>query len=1575
MKPQVLYLIVYLIGLGNCIHIASAQQLTQLPTAPDSFIVSLTQKLEKSPDVEKKLANSFLLLWQDGSIAESDKPIFIEHINSMVGKKYGLDAEIALYVSTWIDVIQSGKRASGALPVKKGETLNKSVVESGNFLEVSDKCINSLNRIQLRAFWKSVSEYLGKGYLRQVQRFSWLATQSSPKLEMRSLMKEGVQILSPVMVFNDTDLLLTSDTDSCIIYKTQGFVDLLTRTFHGQGGLYDWSQVNLDPQDVYCNFFNYQLNLDRAQIQADSVEFYYESLFDKPLLGKFEDRNLSSRDTSSRFPLFESYSGSIVIDDLIANAVYTGGFSMMGNQKVGSSYDAWIARKSGDPEQVNDEFGGNLSGDWIRQHIRSKLVISRNNNRVMTLEGESFLLDKKYARGRNISATIFMTDVDSIYHPGLDFSFAVDEHLIVFKKPRKGTYSHIPFLSSYHDFFMYFEALIWDIETDVIRMTAMLDKENKTAAIESYDYFTEKRFSQFKNILEFNPLGAIYKYVSTNKESRVFPDKVLGSYAARFNSQDMQEVFLHNLPFLEGSGFIKYDKVTFEIFPQPKLFNWVKAARGKKDFDALQIVSRADTGDFATIDLTKQELSMQGVPYFAFSDSQYVRVLPLDNKVLATKNRELKFGGTIAAGKLNFYSNKVQDFRFDYENFRIDCNTIDSMRFVLVRNAPDGYSYSPLEKALSNTVFENVNGALYIDAPDNKSGKERLKYYPVFDSYKNSSVYWNDSHIQGGVYAKEKLYFSVFPFVLDSLETFDEKALLFAGDFFSSNVFPTLNDTLTLMPDFTLGFSKFTPTEGYNIYNYKGKFYNKIILDGSGLHGKGRLEHDGIIVGSDSVIFHPDSVMAIVDSFNLEQGFRKGKYFPQLDGTKARYTWYPEQGRVVFQTPQEEKDENGKPTGPPITVFDGEAKFYGKMEISKEGLIGNGRLLVGEVEIDGTNIMLREKDFEATNATFAIIDTVNPNVKYFSAGSVSVKYDVLGHKATFKPLPSVQDPAAFPTHNYLTTLNKGDYKRETREIILEAVSPKPEENYFITSHDAGDSLNFSAEQALFNIDQQTIQISGVPYVRIADAVITPETYALTVEKAGAIKQIDKATIEVGKQQSKNHRIYDAHVQIISGKSYKGSGKYDYIDVEVTEKGKKEQFIDFNEISVLNRKTSYATGKISESREFYITDRILFRGDAVLEGSQKFLRFEGEVKIEADNPVFQEEWFTFKRSFVNPDSVFIPIPENITNNAGEKLTVGLYFMPLTQNYYSTFLQPQENSDDKPILTTSGGLTVDRKTKEFRIGPESKFKNRTYKGTTVSYDDRNNIITSKGYLNFPFNFLNKTMTVKMVGAWKEDIEKDFISTNLMMGINMEVIPADQLRKIYDNFLFLTTNSKDLDYQERIRLENIAELLDENSKEDKATRNFIKQLNSAMVYTDINLAELLPFTILLTDLNLHYAGEDRVLYSDSEVGVVGINSLPVNKIINGKTLYQPGQVVNGEPQSDELTIYLEIDDYNWVYFHYAGEVVSTLSSYQDDYNLPLQAALEKRKSNNGYRFELASDEEVRKFKQQIKAYSGKK
>lgn len=1578
---------------------AFAQNAKVLPSEPQEFIEEFESRISKFVDkAGQDYLKSFREHWETGKYTKSEQDVFINQTNVMLLKNYVINGEVLGFAK--------------AFELIKSDTA-KAQIDADVFFKVNENCIQDLNRTETGRFLNFIIQFVGSGTVVKNATFNWRMSQTNPELKYatKNNPETGKDVHFPYLVFDNTDLIFKSAKDSTRIAGTKGEMNIMNKMFIAEGGRLNWSKLDLDPNDVYADVMKYTLNLNYSNVDIDTVVFHYNSLISVPLKGKYEDSNKGYSDINkANYPYFRSYDGGVVIENFIKNVRYEGGFSLRGVRKIGSAYFKWVDKPEekvkppkkeeidndvvednyeedfgykydesayyfDDDEIIEDTYGEDdpeeyesddptegsdfesfdmafLDKDLVL--FKAQLTIFRNGEPAMNLRALEFVLDLEKLVSKRTEVAIYLSKEDSITHPSLDVIYDVDSAEITLMKDVKDKKARQAFLSPHHNFYLYYDALKWKQNTDIIELTSIIDKDHQISAIESKDFYKYQRWNQFKGVLAFNPMGAIYRY------STLFPDNPLtpAAICEENGRPDETEKLIMAMPDVEGSGFVTYDRVTGIITPLPKLMDWAKAARGRKDYDAIQIISQVKSGNNAEIDLKTKEIDMKGVAYFPLSDSQFVRVQPNQQRVTIKKDRDLQFDGIVAAGKLNFYGRLSTDtvdgqkllpgkFTFQYENYKVLVDSLDSLRFILVRGPEANGQFSPLQKALRATTIEGVTGAIYINKPTNKNGLESHPEYPVFDSYTKSFIYWAKEGIHNGVYTKDKLYFSIDPFVLDSLEDFNERALSFEGEFYSSGVFPKIRQKLSVMEDNTLGMSEITPDTGYATYEGAGRFIGEVKLDGSGLSSKGEMQFLHTVANSDSFQMFFDSVKAVTNEFNMPGGEHDGAYFPEIKAAAVNYKWLTKKDEIELETLDK---------GEAIVMFGGQGTFEGKLVITKEGLRGSGKVTLGNVEVESDDIIFGENDFEANSGTFTVVDPQNPSKKVFVARDSKINYDVSKHHSSFvSNTPGVPN-AAFPGQKYRTSLGKGEFDRGTNDVKLESLSPKASDNYFLSYDPAQDSLVYNAKSAHYNLDQQKIEIDGVPYIYVADAKITPEGGKVEVKETGMMQKLDNAQIDAN-QVTNYHKMYEAKVEITSSKQYSGSSKYDYIEFM----GKK-QYINLVEMRVQGDTMTTAKGEIKEEQAFYLTDRIFFKGSTYLEANNKFLRFTGEVKIDSEDEFFADKWFKFN-DVVNPDSVFV----EITKEQLGQLVVGLHYIKRNRIFYSTFLGTKKNKDDIDVALIEGGLTYDTKADEFKIGSKKKLTGIEYRGATSSLNDKENIITTVGRLALPLNFGKNTIDMELAGKWRDDAPKREISTDLVGNFQFGCIPKEAWAKLSDKASVVLAINNTIDWEDPIFRQGIAEFLDPKEKEDKNMQEFLAQVAKAQSQLEVKPSKMIPGSILLSGIGFRFDIDFKSLWYSGEVGVLGFNQSVINKYSssNSKIEYARGKYTPaGLTRPDTLRMYLEFDEANWVFYEFYGEVLYTISSDIDGYNAVLRAEKDKRKKNEGYRFELADESQKDAF-----------
>jgi hypothetical protein len=279
-------------------------------------------------------------------------------------------------------------------------------------------------------------------------------------------------------------------------------------------------------------------------------------------------------------------------------------------------------------------------------------------------------------------------------------------------------------------------------------------------------------------------------------------------------------------------------------------------------------------------------MELNGVSAISISDRQNVVFFPREERLTLKKDRNFSFDGSIASGMINLFGN---GFIFNYQNFRIDLNVIDSMAMRIETEGFDYYGRSAQTK-IRSTVSQ-LSGFLEIDAPDNKSGKESLAEYPRLTSNTNSYVYYDHPFTQDGAYERELFYFLLDPFEIDSVNQLTRDNITFSGTF-HSGIFPILKNNSWSDPISHWALSGRVPTPVIPIYNNHGTFTNSLDLSNEGLKGNGTLAWLTTTAVSEDFTFLPEKTVGLAHRFNIEP-VETGIEYPDVQGRYASIDYQP----------------------------------------------------------------------------------------------------------------------------------------------------------------------------------------------------------------------------------------------------------------------------------------------------------------------------------------------------------------------------------------------------------------------------------------------------------------------------------------------------------------------------------------------------------------------------------------------------------------------------------------------------------------------------------------------------------
>jgi len=1317
--------------------------------------------------------------------------------------------------------------------------------------------------------------------------------------------------------FNNTDLILNYGNDSVKISKTNGVLYPFKELWVGKNGLVTWERVKLSADSIYANLRNYKVSLKEVKYVADSVTFINSIYFKEPLLGQISDEALNLDDPSkSTFPRFRSYQQKFKIKNIVKGVDYEGGFSMRGDEFIGSGIDEKLA------------------------HI----YIAKNDTISFSAYSKSFHLDPKQIFSEHTTIVLRMSE-DSIYHPDVTFKFTIQDGFLELIRLKEGM-SQVNFFDSYHQISMDFTWLKWYIDKFLMEITVIQTPGYPNEVLfESLDYYRYERYNEIKMRDAKNPLEYLteYCYVCNCQE---FTANQLAAFI-KFSPTQVKQMLLR----VAYMGFIIYDPEKEIVKMKPEAWAFIDAYKKTKDSDVLQFYSKTPSQiTNAELSLLNYDLKIMGIPAVNLSDSQNVKIYPIDKTLILKKNRSFKFNGTIQAGQFYFYGS---NFGYNYNRFMLDMPQCDSMKMVAETDELD--SKGNKRPAIVRNKIENFYGEFFIDDPLNKSGRFDYPQYPSFINKTKSYVYYDAKDIYNGVYKRQKFYFEVDPFTIDSIKGYKRENLKFKGRLVSAGIFPDIAETLVLRDDFSLGFRMNTKAAGLPLYDGKAKYNNIIDLSYEGLRGKGKLEYLTSTFQADYLVFFPDSLQGHSETFKMDLQTTPVQ-FPVVFGADNTLNWQVK--RDKFFVYEDSTD---------FQMYNNQAVHKGFLNITSNGLLGTGTLTIQKAKLSSKLFDFGYQTIDADTANFEIY-AFSEFASDFDGKNVNSHVDFASRKGTFKT-NGEQTKWEFKYNKYISIMDQMIWHMDKEELEISAssdvldeiekskgkLSPTEWEGLFfdgpefISVHPGQDSLRFTAPRAKYNYTEHVIYAEGVQLIRVADATVylDAKNQVVVIEKDAKMQPINNVEIQ-SNVTTRFHSIYDANVNITGRLKYTGEGYYNYTD-DINRKQK----LFFNSVSVDYSGQTIASGRITEPDNFMLSPHFAFQGEVRLAASREHLEFIGAVKISPVCDTINTQWLKFA-SIIDPSDIYIPVDSLPLDINNQRISTGLHFSS-GGKAYPAFISRTYTPYDIPIFESHGYLYYDKTDKAYMIASREKIDELKMPGNFMEYYREECKVYGEG--KFDLTKRGELFNLNSIGNFEYDFSDDTIALNLSMLIYAPL--TNQAWKRFAAVIQGTQGLEGVDMSSELYEKALVEFLG-TKKADEWFSNL--SLGNTNKYPD-ELENMLIITDL--QMTLHY-GMSSFIHA-GQIGIVNAGKNQVSRSVFGFVKAERGK------RSDTFEMLIEPDDKTWFYFRYVGGVLTILSSDQEFNDILINAKdndryFEDKETGGTLSYICGGDTYYKKFKRDM-------
>jgi hypothetical protein len=1298
----------------------------------------------------------------------------------------------------------------------------------------------------------------------------------------------------PVIRFSRVSLNLVTKYDSVFLRNSKGVLSLRGNVFVGESGTFDWSSAGLGPDVVTCELTVYDFKVNKPEIRSNLAKLKYEGKTPGFIPGVFEFKSQARKDSVlSTYPRFKSFQHTLAIEGIAdKNVKYTGGFSLTGNKISGASVDG----------------------------ADSYVEIFRDGQKKFSAKSKEFIFNETSLFSNRAKVSLELSR-DSITHPAVRFKYYWDGDTIqkIVIRKDKGGMKHTPYSSSYFNIDFAADLIRWDLATDSMNVEIDGARNTVPVVIESVDYYDPEDYRILKGEgFSFHPVALIASYCLKNNTREFY-----GGDLAYFSGKEPRDIKAA-LEFLSEKGLIKYDPRMDKVLVKEKLVLLYQGARGEMDYDNLKILSVIDSFPNATINYRKGYMTVRGVDEFRVSDSLNVRIVPDSSVITLLQNRDIKFNGTIKAGNFEISG---KGFTLKYDSFYISLTHIDSINFFVTEKNSRGLS---VRRKINNSMVgadstaaavgglgdtSKSSGTLFISRANNKSGKKKIPNYPRLDASTGGVIYFDREEVLSGAYDRS-VFFVVPPFKLDSLNDADPGSINFDGTFVSSGMFPVFKEKLHTQPDKSLGFAHEIPPAGYPLYNGGGRMKGNLSLDNRGIRGDGTISFLAATLSSNDFTFYPDSVEGQGSQAIIEQKQFGAVAFPEAKLMNFDMKWYPKEERMKL-----------KNLNAPFEFYNATAQMRGTVTISNDGVGGAGKFETRGTELISRDMNFTSTEFGARRARFRV-RSEDPNKPLLTGTDVRIKYNLEQNYADVSPEIAGVAAIDFPYAQFKTSIPNMRWDVNAQKITMSKDPDEPIENsYFYTTRKDLDSLNFNAEKAVYDLKTQELTVSGIPYIIVADAKITPENNEVLILENAKIGTLKNTTIVVDTLNG-YHLLTEGVVDIKSRKEFSGYATYQYVNLlqdtfaikmtdfhlePITDAEKTRRESRRANASAAAMQT-VATGAVSETELMVLGAGMFYKGDMTMYATRPALQLRGYIKLDIKNITDYKTWIKYEQSG-DETEVLIDYDNAITEE-GDDVNAGLHFSNPGNDLYITFLSKKKTPEDEDFFVPSGKLHYDTSGLEFKIEDIEKARGNKLSGKVFAYNDLNRLIRFEGPVNLFRGGKGFNITSTAIGQGNIETNEIRMNSFLLLDTEVPIQAFDVMGKQIQEVIKLEGADEGLGDPTEL-LYKIADIVGE-----KVAKEY--EQKSLQGYVSLGTIPQLAKPVAFSNVNLKWSADKKAFYSEGKLGISNIGKNDINGAFEGFM-----EVRKNEDGASVFHVFFKASPEAWYYFGFEDNRLLVYSS----------------------------------------------
>jgi hypothetical protein len=357
----------------------------------------------------------------------------------------------------------------------------------------------------------------------------------------------------------------------------------------------------------------------------------------------------------------------------------------------------------------------------------------------------------------------------------------------------------------------------------------------------------------------------------------------------------------------------------------------------------------------------------------------------------------------------------------------------------------------------------------------------------------------------------------------------------------------------------------------------------------------------------------------------------------------------------------------------------------------------------------------------------------------------------------------------------------------------------------------------------------------------------------------------------------------------------------------------------------------ASGLVNARDDFSLSPFFGFSGEVVLAAGREHLQFIGGATLLAGCPESDGMQIAFDTT-IDPTEIFIPIDTMLRDVMESHLGAGFFFRDPYDpggGPYPAFGDRLRGREDKRLLTAVGELHFDKRRGAYLIGPRDKMQRFDLPGNLIELKQASCEVNGYGSLDFPFNF--GLMNVKAAGEISGFTTASGMTSDMSMAWDFPF--DDGVWKLLAETISSWPTVEPLDIGSTTWEADLRQWLGLEGA-DKVWGAM------TMMGTFKKTPESIQHRLLLTGMNMAWDPSEDAFISTGELGLVGMDKMPVFRELKGKLEMSTGR------GGDRVRLYLHLDDDNWYFFDYRNGIMNISTTDQQFIDAVVAIKSDKRK-----------------------------